>query len=122
MTTTITASTLDQALADISDVPRVERDSGGSPVVIFSGAYEKPVNDLVAFLGRLQSIDSELAEAAREGLYWEDGGYSGHGTATLNALALDGVSQYEEKCDETFGPFDCPLPLGHEGDCDLGSE
>lgn len=92
----IPAHVLDAALADISDVPRVEIEDGVLKVT-FSGNYESPVNDLVTFLSRLQRTNPEAADAARLGLYWEDGFYGGYGTATLNGLALEegSMSAYE---------------------------
>lgn len=98
--TPIKAGLVDDCLADISDVPLVEVDEHGHPVVTFTGNYVNPVNDLIDFLAALQTRDVDLAEAAREGLAWEDGGYASRGTATFNALRLDGKSVYDTEQDE----------------------
>lgn len=95
----IKAEVLDNALADISDVPVVCVENG-TPTVVFSGNYEPPVNDLTNFLAALQRADEDLAAAAREGLYWQDGFYGGHGEAQFNGLTLVGVSKYDEDADD----------------------
>lgn len=94
---TIPAAVLDRALANISDVPEVETAEG--LLVRFSGSYESPTNDLVEFLAALQRMDDDAATAARDGLYFRDGGYAGYGEAVLNGLRIEGKSAYEP-CDE----------------------
>jgi hypothetical protein len=103
---TLKAAALDAALADVSDVPSVEI-SHGNPTIVFTGNYETPVTDLVEFLSRLQSVDEQAAEAAREGLEWSEGGYARHGSAALNGIVLDGVSRYQEcaECGDPVGDF-----------------
>lgn len=117
----IPAHVLDSALADISDVPVVEVEDGVLKVT-FSGNYEPPVNDLVDFLGALQRTNPEAAEAAREGLYWEDGFYGGYAVAHLNGLALEGRSRsaYQpcEQCGDKVDDADTRLCSECQADAD----
>lgn len=113
---TLFASTLDQALANISDVPRVEVDETGSPKITFSGNYESPVNDLVTFVlalsrGILRDYDGPswsadvVIEAVESGLQYDDNHYGGHATVTLNGVTLDGTSKYDGETEEDDEDF-----------------
>lgn len=100
----VKASIIDNALANVSDVPSIGV-KDGIPTITFSGNYEAPTTDLVEFLSRLQRNDDDAAEAARGGLHWQDGFYGGYGTATLNGVTLEGVSRYQEcaQCEDPVG-------------------
>ncbi len=89
----ILAARLDNALANVSDVPTVSTDSKGQPTIHFTGNYANAAEDMAEFLLSLSVRSSaETLEVIREGLRWD----SYNGSVTLNGISIIGVSQYHE--------------------------